>query len=451
MCALLLLVYAALSLGNDPRAFLGTDTGGKVATVRVMHERGDLDPDLGYWAKALDHKGVAHPIALNFRVDDKFVNVTTLPMIYAAVPLYDVGGLRAILLLPMLGAVVTALGARALARRMGGDGDLAFWLIGLITPVVIYALDFWEHTLGLACMVWAIVVLLDVGHGQRRWPAAFAGGLLFGAAATMRTEALVYAFATFAVLGIVALIRRRTLPWRETIAVLAGLASVLLANQLLELWALGGTLRSGRASGAAERGGTDFSTRAHDAFVTTVGLNRFASAQDWFLGGCIAVLIAVAVGLWLFGRPDQRRAGFLAFAGAVLGYLVWIRQGLGFLPGAFVASPLAVLGLVAAWRRPSVRLVALIAVVALPVVWAFQYSGGAEPQWGGRYVLCSSTLLAVVGVVALRDLPRRAATALVVLAALITASGLVWMSVRTHHVADAMATIDRIDHPVLVV
>ena len=187
MCALLLLAYGALSFANDPRSFLGTDTGGKVATVRVMHERGDLDPDLGYWAKELDPEGVAHPIALNFRIDDKWVNVTTLPMIYGALPLYDIGGLRAILLLPMLGAVVTALGARALARRMSGDGDLAFWLIGLVTPVALYALDFWEHTLGLACMVWAVVLLLDVVHGERRWPAAFAGGVLFGAAAMMRT------------------------------------------------------------------------------------------------------------------------------------------------------------------------------------------------------------------------------------------------------------------------
>jgi hypothetical protein len=78
----LLAIYGVLSLANDPHAFLGTDTGGKVATLRAMDARGDLDPDLGYWAERFDPDGLAHPIALNCHIGDRWVNVTTLPMLY---------------------------------------------------------------------------------------------------------------------------------------------------------------------------------------------------------------------------------------------------------------------------------------------------------------------------------------------------------------------------------
>ena len=250
MSVVLLLLYAGCSLLNDPHAFLGTDTGGKVATIRAMDLRGDLDPDLGYWAERFDPEGIAHPIALNTRIGDQWVNVTTLPMVYAAVPLYELGGLRAIVLLPMLGGVLTALAARALARRLGGSGALAFWLVGLATPVAVYALDFWEHTLGTAAMVWAIVLLLDAGAPARRgrWPAwvlAGIGAALFGLAATMRTEALVYAVVTFAVVAVILVRHRRSDMLRVGAASAVGLVVPLLANHLLETLVLGSGLRAG--------------------------------------------------------------------------------------------------------------------------------------------------------------------------------------------------------------
>ncbi|HET7718403.1 MAG TPA: hypothetical protein VFK43_00460, partial [Acidimicrobiales bacterium] len=43
--AVLLLAYLALSFLNDPHGYLGTDTGGKVATLRAMEQGRTLDPD----------------------------------------------------------------------------------------------------------------------------------------------------------------------------------------------------------------------------------------------------------------------------------------------------------------------------------------------------------------------------------------------------------------------
>src|SRR5437868_7874559 len=94
----------------------------------------------------------------------------------------------------MLGAIAAALAAKALARRLGGgDGWLAFWVVAVASPLALYALDFWEHSIGVALMAWAVVLLLDVGRGDAGWKGAAGAGLLFGAAATVRQEAFVYA------------------------------------------------------------------------------------------------------------------------------------------------------------------------------------------------------------------------------------------------------------------
>ena len=460
MCLVLLLAYVGLSFAKDSRASMVSDTGGTLATLRAMDARHDLDPDLGYWAEAYDPAGLAHPVAQTDHIGDRWVNVTTLPMIYAAVPLYELGGLRAILLLPMLAGVLTALGARALARRLGDDGDLAFWLVGLATPRVWYALDFWEHAPGLACLVWGVVLLSDVADGTRRWPTALAGGALFGAAATMRTEALVYAAAAFGVFGIAAWRNRRRFPIRETVAASVGIIAVVVANQFFERVVLGSGVRAGRTSGAAGQMGSDLSVRAKDALVTSVGLNRFPHAVDWTLGALIVTAVIAAVALLLGGNPTRRRIAWVLLGIAVYGYLMWFRTGLGFLPGAFTASPLAAAGVATLlWRsdvgdpnrrHSKIRRFGLVALVALPAVWLAQFSGGTTAIWGGRYLLCSSTILAVLGTLALRALPRAAAVILLALAVAVTGSGVAWMSVRTNAVADGWARLDRVHGPLVM-
>jgi hypothetical protein len=91
---LLLAVYGVLSFVNDPRGTLGTDTGGKLATIATMERTGSLEPDIGYWAEDLDPQGRLHPLWYTDHVGDDWVNVTTLPMLVAASPLYDLGGPR---------------------------------------------------------------------------------------------------------------------------------------------------------------------------------------------------------------------------------------------------------------------------------------------------------------------------------------------------------------------
>ncbi|HEX9504482.1 MAG TPA: hypothetical protein VGA62_00600, partial [Acidimicrobiia bacterium] len=351
-CLLLFAIYGALSSFNDPRGTLGTDTGGKFATLHVMDQRGTLDPDIGYWAERSDPKGVLHPLYYTFRAGGKWVNVTTLPMLYAAYPLYHVLGERGALLLPMFGSVLAALAARALALRLGArTGWTAFWTIGLASPLVIYALDFWEHSFGVAAMLWGVVFMLDVAEDRAGWRGALAAGALFGAAATMRTEALVYLAVAAALTCATVDMRKRSILTAVTrgVAIVAGAGAVLVANELLERLTVGATLRASRATSTAAAVGTSVATRVREAFTTTVGLNVFEPNFDFFVGATFVAV--VAYGTWKLAHRSEltRTMAVTAFTVALLIIGLRVTSGLGFVPGLLTASPLAAAGAALGW------------------------------------------------------------------------------------------------------
>jgi len=454
----LMLAYACCSFLNDPRGTLGTDTGGKLATLAEMDRTHSVDPDIGYWAEDHDPEGRLHPLWYTSHVGGRWVNVTTLPMVLAASPLYDVGGPRAVLLLPMLGAAFSALAARALSRRIaGGDGWWAFWVVGLASPIAVYALDFWEHAPGVAFILWGVVFMYDLMDGRAGWRGALAAGALFGAAATMRTEALVYAAIAVGVAGVVLIHRtvaRREHTWVRNfqcgLAWLSGIGGVLVANELLERAVLGNAIRAGRAAGTASMAGDATSLRMQEAMTTALGVNRYDMHTSWLVGGLAVALVAYAA--WQFAAPGRAglRAGAIALGAACVVYFACIAGGLDFIPGLLSASPLAAAGIAVGWSVRRWRVVGAVALLAVPVVWAFQFSGGAGPQWGGRYVLVTSTLLVVGAAMVMPSMPKAGRLALVALAVLVTASGIAWLSQRSHTVADAMTAMRSDDGTVLV-
>jgi hypothetical protein len=500
--AVLLVLYVGLSFLNDPHGYLGTDTGGKVATLRAMTLHHGLNPDVGYWAARWDPTGRLHPLYYTSRIGGKWVNVTTLPALYLAYPLWRFGGYRLALLIPMLGAVAAALAARALAIRLGASREsgvpaAAFWLVGLASPLTIYALDFWEHSLGVALMAWALVLLLGIvaaagagaapgagaaagaGESQALWKssasdteaqffpkrAVVAGagaGLLFGAAAAMRTESLVYGGVAVG-LTCLALLWRR---WRHAglplpralaapisvgLAAAAGLAIPVWLNSALEQATIGGTLRGERTAGTAVAVGSVAGSRLQEAALTAVGLQPDLQLKTYLTGAAVVALVLVAVLLARNPAPERRRLALVAGIGAVLVYLLRFATGLGFVPGMLAAAPVAIVGLLGLWGGARGRIVTVVALGSLPVVWLFQFLGGAAPQWGGRYLLTSGLLLTVLGVVELARRPSLAARiGVAALAVAVTVFGLAWLSVRSHGVADAERSLGRRPEPVLV-
>jgi hypothetical protein len=453
-CLALLAVYGVLSLLNDPHGTLGTDTGGKLASLRMMDRNGGFNPDLGYWAERFDPDGNLHPLFYTKHIGDRWVNLTTLPMAYTAYPLYKLGGERAALLLPMFGAVLSALGARALARRLSGEraGWWAFWLVGLASPLLVYALDFWEHTLGVAALLWAVVLVTDVVRGCAGWRGSLLAGVFMGIALTMRTETLIYD-ALLAV-GACWILTRQSAPVKRLVGLAVvgatGLGAVLVANQVLEQVTLGGALRAGRAASTAAAGGANVGRRIDEAVTTLVGLNRFETPLDWFVGGFLAC--TVAYGVWRLAQRDaaSRKLGAVACAATAVVYAVRFSAGLGFVPGLLTASPLVLAGVVLAPGDKRTRRFVWLALTALPIVWIFQYSGGAAPQWGSRYLLISGALLTVVAAVRLADVQLSQAVPVVVLAVAVTCAGVAWLGQRSHAVADGVRRIEHIRADVLI-
>jgi hypothetical protein len=131
-------------------------------------------------------------------------------------------------------------------------------------------------------------------------------------------------------------------------------------------------------------------------------------------------------------------------------FVVRIQSGLGFWPGLLATWPVAAIGVVVGWADPSRRRVLLLALVPLPLVFFFQFSGGALPQWGGRYILTSGLLLTIVGMSALDHVEvwfRRGVLALAIFASL---SGVLWLSARTHEIGDDTEQIDALPQAVVV-
>ncbi|MDQ1465603.1 MAG: hypothetical protein QOH10_18, partial [Actinomycetota bacterium] len=351
--ALVLLVcYIGVAALNDSRGFLGTDTGAKVATLHVMQTRHTNVPDVGYWAAADDPQGSLHPLYDTRRVGDRFVAVTTLPMIMLARPLWALGGDRLALLLPMLGGIAVAAAARALAKRLGSRSPATvFWVIGLGSPVFLYALDLWEHTLGLACMAWGIVLLHDCWSGRAEWRAAVGAGVLFGLGATMRTEALLYGAVATAVTVVAIVVTERTLRRAVPVAIgtLAGIVPVLVANDRLERVILGGSLRSARAAGTVGAAGSEVGTRLGEALRTSIGLNYASLRVEALAGGCLAAALIAAAVMLATGRGRPRHQAELLGAVALL-LVVRFHSGLSFVSGFVPALPIAAFGAVLAWR-----------------------------------------------------------------------------------------------------
>lgn len=148
-------------------------------------------------------------------------------------------------------------------------------------------------------------------------------------------------------------------------------------------------------------------------------------------------------------RGDQRLAVVcLVAVGAA--HLAASVNGLGFVPGALVAFPVALVALLVPPSDVPGRLLVAMAVAAMPLVFLVQPIQGAGPQWGGRYLLTSSLVLGVVGLLRLWARAAALRTGVVALSALVTVLGVAWLGVRSHSTEQFFDDVIEQAEPVLI-
>ncbi len=462
-CVLLVIYFTAMRF-CDADGSIGSDTGARVATLRAMGDH-RLHPDVGYWAEGFDPEGRLHPLSPGAKVGERWVVVGTIVTPLVAQPLYRLGGYQAVLLIPTAGVVATAFAARRLARRLEptSGGWLAFWLVALASPLVVYGLDFWDHAHGLALMAWGIVWLLEIGDvvGSRAAVVrrSLGAGLVLGVAATMRTETFVYAAAATMVVGMGLLLGRSIeLTWRRRLAVtaLAGVCFVVpfgalqALNGRIEQAALGAELRSSRAVEAAS--GVDqlgLDDRIDLAFLSSVGLRASVRSDAWTEAGLVVVASAAAA-LALARRRRAIAIGCTVIGGAAL--VARLRLGLHYVPGMIAVAPFVPAGLVMAsrLRRPGAMLaiagMGFVGVIATQ--WAEVNPTGY--QWGGRYVLLSGLLLSVVGITGVARLGRVATVVALASALAVAGLGFELLRVRSNISGDLARGLEARTEVVLI-
>jgi len=447
--ALAALAVAVILLG-DARTASGSDAGGKLATVVAMAEDDSWSPDLGYWAEATEPDGLHHPLWHTQHLGDQWVQATSIPFVVAARPLLDLGGPMAALALPVAGCLLAALAARRLDRVLnGGEGWAAFWLVGAAGPALFYAGDFWEHAPALGLALLAVSLALDAETTTRGAIIGLAAGL----AVVLRAEMLLYGGVfVLASLAVGAERRRWAARARVVVAAVGAAGVALLANTVIERLVLDESVRAARAGSTVSSAGAGLAGRATDAFVTSVGLFAGDDPAVLLCGalfvGCLLLVAARAV--W----PEAVTGRIAVAAGTVAGLLVLLRLslGLGFVPGAFAAVPLAALGALSA-RGPQPKVLAATALGTLPLVWMLAWQGNHVAQWAGRYILLSGALLTVLAVGEARRVGWRTAPVVFLagLTLVMATFGLAWHVQRTDRVARAVEHVEAVPDDVVIV
>lgn len=453
----LLAIYLVLSMFVDSNGHLASDTGGKIGSVEALAEGAGFD--LGYWFEDADPEGRFFPFFSTVQTaDGTWINSTTLIMLLPAGFLWSLGGLRAILLLPMLGSLLAAFAGRRLHQRLqpGNDGAGSMWLIGLLSPAAVYALTFWEHSLGLGLMLFGITFVLDACDAEGDARSALLAGLAFGAAATMRQEALVYGFVGGVSITCVLAVRSR---WRQLVvsgtAFSLGAIGMVGANALLEIAFLGTNLRTARASHTFGKAGGIDGTRLIDTVGSTIGAVASRNTIAWFISTFIVVsILALAIAVWR--QPPSTRQQRFAIGALLLGWAMWVwllsLVGLLAVPGSLVAAPLSIFGITGALANKPWRLPLLIGVVGpVPLIMATAFTGFGFAQWGGRYHLASTAVLVVMGFVWLAAKNPMVLRVMLACTALVTAAGVAFLIDRTHSVGDTVRQFEEMTAPETVV
>jgi len=398
------LALAWLASGLPADAFFSGDSGVKlIATLdAIAHPTRPFETDLpriGTRATTftdpmvVPHGGHAHVL------QSPLFPPLTAPLVAAF-------GLRGAYLWPALGflALVPML---AVARpHLVPDASWAVlaWIVVAANPLLLYALEFWEHVPAVALLAAGTAVVAPSFVRDLSGARVAASGALVGAGILLRPEGAWYAAGLALALG-----PRRWLPFGT------GAAALLLPAAILNYLHFGTPLGAHAGAVLAPIGSPVF-------FAT-----RWQRVLDWLwpASAADAIGLALVATAWVAAlfKIDVRVRQVVALAGTAVITVLAARRALP-AQSFWQGFPLALLALMPAstWT-PAARGLALAAYVAVAgVVLTATNDGGA--QWGTRFLLIAAPPLLLLAARSATDaagtgawrLPRLALVAMILLA-----------------------------------
>src|SRR5512143_763594 len=181
------------------RGFATGDAGVKLWQVQGILHTGDLHAPLDYAGAVYDPQYQYSPFVEPWSTwfEGKPYSEYTSPFIWISAPLYVAFDHVGLLLLPWLSGALIVLMAAWLAWRARPDRSAALVpiIVGLSSPLLLYSLEFWEHTAGTALAVFALVSFVKAIDSRRHRWWLIAAGAAIGLSLTMRAELYVYPIA----------------------------------------------------------------------------------------------------------------------------------------------------------------------------------------------------------------------------------------------------------------
>jgi hypothetical protein len=361
-----------------------------------------LDPQLQF-VSALPH--------LFFVRGDQLYITQPASIVLLSKPFIALFGDRGGLVIPIVCGVLSAYLVGRLTRQLDVAAEwVAVLITGLATPILIYSILLWEHTLSVALSLGAVLLMMGAEETPKRWEAVLSG-VLAALAASVRKELLLLA----ALLGLVMTLRviergqwRRPLAWKGVGQWGTACAVMFGAYVLLNYLQTGFLV-------PVEISLNTPPTYSSDVYVLKHGLNSMVhfvfDPRYGPRGGLliIAVLVYVCASA---SPPTSVRRALQLIALVVLAIGVLTFKPAGWLAGVLSVSPFLVLGLTPGCKsKRAARELLLILLgffsLAMLGMGLFTTKGQIIGDWGSRYFLPVFPLGVPLALAALQGLRER--------------------------------------------
>ena len=382
--------------------FFSNDNGLRFLQIQELVKNHGSSFTVSYPARFLDPDMAYTPFYYAYSVIDNeiFLQISSfLPLVTAWV--YPVLGTLALPLVPVVGGVLSAtavfyLGKITVVKRP----YVLLWSAILATPLFFYSLELWDHSIAVACALWA-----TVGFAKslltHRWQPALYGGFALGFGLGQRPEIYMYAIA----LGAAALL----LSWKQWQLILALIIGSILSA--IPVWFLqwrwtGHPLGMSFAPHLFKYGVLESYPASTPGYPRNVTLTRFIlyiqGKDELVFLAALLILIGIFLIIFTVRIPRWQKSWllWLAFSMAASGSLLMVGRTWGQpLPGILSTFPLIAISLIylndkqdKSDRRPVYLLVLITVLLFLGLMIALWPASGGI-QWGARYLLPAYPLL----------------------------------------------------------